>query len=504
MRQNVDSYFEENKPYAGLGRASLRSGVTFVVVRGINIFVQLASTIILARLLGPHDFGLVAMVVALIGFAPALIDLGTSDAASQKKRISRVEISTLFWLNVAMGVLLTLLMVSGSPFIARFFGEPSLTGISIVLSTQFVMTALSTQHYALMRRAMEFRRLATIDISSNLLGSLVSVGMAFTGWGYWALVAKPIVVSSCTAIGAWTSCRWVPGRPRVTTEVKGLVRFGMGVTGFTLTDYLAGSADRIAIGYFQGAGQLGYFQNASVIYTNALTIVAEPLHNIAVAALSKLREDVESFKRAWAKALSTLSFFSAPAFALLAVTGQDLVVILLGQKWAPAGFLVTIFGVRGIAQILERTHGWAHVAAGRSDRWMRWGIFSAVCQLAAVAAGLPFGVVGICTSYTIAIFVLFVPSLVYSGRPIGIGVSDVLQAVGPQTISALVATAVAFVVQNAWLGEFAPLVRVVLVAPVCLGTYLVLAVGVFRITAPIWLALSLLRDFMPVRVPRHE
>jgi len=502
LKQDVDSYFEENKPSEGLGRKSLRGGVTFVVVRGINIFVQLASTILLARLLSPHEFGLVAMVVALISFAPFLIDLGTSDAASQKKRISHVEISTLFWLNVAMGALLTVLMVSGSTFIARVFGEPSLTGISIALSTQFVMSALSTQHYALMRRAMQFRRLAVIDISSMLVGSLVSVGMAFTGWGYWALVAKPIVVSACVAIGAWTSCRWMPGRPRVTTAVKEMVRFGMGVTGFTLTDSLAASADRMAIGYFYGAGQLGYFQNASIIYMNVLTIVAEPLHNIAVAALSKLSDDVERFKRAWAKALSTLSFFSAPAFALLAVTGQDLVVIVLGQKWAPAGFLVTIFGVRGIAHILERTHGWTHVAAGRSDRWMRWGIFSAVWQLAAVAAGLPFGVAGICISYTIAIFVLFVPSLVYAGRPIGLGVSDVLQAVGPQIISALVATGVGFTVQNAWLGGLNPFVRVFLASLVCLGTYLVLAVGVFRITAPIRLGLSLLRDFMPVRVAK--
>ena len=504
MKRDVDSYFGENKPYDGLGRASLRSGVTFVAVRGINIFVQLASTILLARLLGPHDFGLVAMVLALTGFAPMLIDLGTSDAASQKMQISRVEVSTLFWLNVAVGVLLTLLLISGSPFIARFFGEPYLTGIAIVLSTQFIMLALSTQHYALMRRAMQFRRLAMIDISSNLLGSLVSVGLAFAGCGYWALVAKPIVTSSCTAIGAWTSCRWVPGRPRVTNEVKELVRFGMGVTGFTMTDYLAGSADRITIGYFLGAAQLGYFQNASVIYSNALTIVAEPLHNIAVSGLSKLREDMQNFKRAWAKALSTLSFFSAPAFALLAVIGQDLVLVLLGQKWAPAGYLLTIFGVRGIAQILERAHGWAHVAAGRSDRWMRWGLYSAVCQLAAVAAGLPFGVVGICTAYTIAMFVLFVPSLVYSGRPIGIDVSDVLQAVGPQTMAALLASAIAFAVRNAWLAEFSTVARIFLVTPVCLGTYLAVAVGVFKLTAPIRLAISVLRDFMPARVPSHS
>ncbi len=110
MKRSVDSYFEENKPYTGLGRASLRSGVIFIAARGVNIFVQLASTILLARLLSPHDFGLVAMVLALVGFAPMLIDLGTTEASAQKTHITQGEISTLFWLNVAIGVALTVLL----------------------------------------------------------------------------------------------------------------------------------------------------------------------------------------------------------------------------------------------------------------------------------------------------------------------------------------------------------------------------------------------------------
>jgi O-antigen/teichoic acid export membrane protein len=110
LKRDVDKYFEENKPYAGLGRTSLLSGVTYVAARAVNIIVQVASTIILARLLSPHDFGLIAMVLALVGFAPMLIDLGTSDASTQKTRITEAEVSTLFWLNMAIGVALTVLL----------------------------------------------------------------------------------------------------------------------------------------------------------------------------------------------------------------------------------------------------------------------------------------------------------------------------------------------------------------------------------------------------------
>ncbi|KAJ8133788.1 hypothetical protein OY671_012998, partial [Metschnikowia pulcherrima] len=140
---------------------------------------------------------------------------------------------------------------------------------------------------------------------------------------------------------------------------------------------------------------------------------------------SKSRNNIDDLRRSWKMASSMSSFSSATTFALLAVTGQDFVVSSLGQKWAPAGPWSCIFAVRGIAHSIERTMGWMHVAAGRADRWMWWGVYSAVFQLSASAAGSPFGVTGVAIAYSIAMFASFVPASVYSGRPIGIGTRDV-------------------------------------------------------------------------------
>jgi PST family polysaccharide transporter len=502
LNRKVGKYFEENKPYVGLGRTSLRGGAIFVAARSANIVVQVGSTVLLARLLSPHDFGLVAMVMALVLFAPMLIDLGTSDASTQKTLITPVEVSALFWLNVTVGGILTILLAGGRGFIASFFGEPALAGIALVSSLSFIAAAVSTQHSALMRRAMQFQRIAVIEISSNVIGSVVAIAMAFTEWGYWALVAKPIVTSGLAALGLWISCPWVPGRPRFTPEVKELVGFGMGVTGFTITDCLARSADRLALGYFYGAGQLGYFQNAFLLYSNLLGLLTERLHEIAASGLSKLRNNVEDLKRSWAAALSSVSFFSAAVFATLAVTGQDFVVILLGPKWAPAGPLLCVFAVRGIANAVERSVGWLHVAAGRSDRWMRWGVFSAICQLVALTFGLPFGPIGVAAAYTIVMFGLFVPGVVYSGRPFGIGLKDVLSVLGPQTAAGLSAVAFGFAVQQAFLVDFSPLARFFVSVPICLAIYLAVAVGVFKVTGPLQLAFSLLRDLRSMRSQR--
>lgn len=490
-------YFQENKASEGHGRRSLKSGAVSVVARGVNIFVQVGSTICLARLLTPHDYGLVAMVSAIVGFAPMLMDLGTADAIVQKPRIVQAEVSALFWLNAVIGLLLALGLCCAAPLIARFYHQPEIQAIALVTSINFVFAAICLQHYALLRRAMRFQRIAVIDVSASLLGALVAVVMALSGWGYWSLVARPIVTAFGSALGVYLSCPWLPSVPKVTSEVMELLKFGLNVTGFTLTDYAGRSADRVALGYFYGAKELGYFQNALLLYDNLLSVVTSPLHTVAVTALSKLRDNVEQLKRSWAAALSSLSFFAMPAFALLAVTANDVTVVLLGKKWAAAGPLLSVIAIRGIAHVVERTLGWLHVAAARSDRWLRWGLLSSVVQLAALAAGLPFGLMGVATSYTVAMYILFVPAITYAGAPLGIGARDVFRVIGPQCISAVVTTAFGF-----WLRLVIPtglggMARIALLLAACAGLYLFLAVVVFKIVRPLKLVFSLVRDYLP-------
>jgi PST family polysaccharide transporter len=497
MKRNIDHYFSENRGHAELGRDSLHSGIAFMTARGLNMFLQVGTTILLARLLTPRDYGLVAMVIALVGFAPMLIDLGTTDATVQRERITRTGMNTLFWLKVGIAGALALLLAGCSGLIASFYGEPALTEITLVSSLSFLISALSVQHLALMRRAMQFRRMALIEISSNIISSLAAIAMAYAGWGFWALVAKGVLTSVVVTLGAWMSCPWLPGRPQYTSETKDLLGFGVGVTGFTMTDYAAQWSDRVALGYFLGAGPLGYFQNAMLMYNNAQSFFGQ-LHDVAVASLSKLRNDLDALRRSWAAALSTLSFFAMLAFAGLAVTAQDFVVILMGEKWDAAGPLLCIFAIKGIAHIVERTLGWLHVAAGRSDRWMRWGFFSAIFQLGALSAGLPYGAEGVATAYAVATFCLFVPALAYAGAPVGIGAKDVVRTVGPQMVAALVTVAVGLAAQRLLMSDFSQLVRFVLSIPVCVGVYLAVAVGFFRVTAPIRVAFSLVNDFSSI------
>ena len=487
------SYFDKSARGENLHRRSLRGGAISIVAQGGNVLIQIVSTIVLARILLPEDFGLVAMISAVTAFMLIFIDLGTRDAVAQRGTVDEGEVSALFWITFGVGLALTAATVLGAPLVARFYDEPRLALIAIALSATFVLSALYFQQQALMRRALMFQKLAWIDIGGNLLATVLAIVLAYRGYGYWALVWKLILTPLFTAIGVWTLCGWWPKRPTFTTGVRELIGFGLNVTGFTITDGIAKAADRVALGYTAGTRDVGYYQNAFLVYDNAINVCAVSLHNVATTTLSKLRDDVAELKRAWSTALSSLVYFAAPAFAALAVTSQDLVVLVLGSNWATAGVILSILALRGPAHVVERTLGWLHIAAGRPERWRHWGVVTCVGTIAALFCGLPFGVLGVATAYTVFTYVLFVPAIAYAGKPLGIGFADVLRAVGPQVIAALGAAAVGFLVGQTVLQDAPPLARVFALGILCSVVYLATMTLVFRMTQPLKVAASLLR-----------
>lgn len=492
------SYFDKSARSENLHRRSLRGGAISIVAQGGNVFIQVASTIVLARILLPEDFGLVAMISAVTAFMLIVIDLGTRDAVAQRGAVDEGEVSALFWITFGVGLALTALTVLAAPFVASFYDEPRLALIAIALSVTFLISALYFQQQALMRRALMFQKLALIDVGSNLLATALAIALAYGGYGYWALVWKLILTPLFTAIGVWITCGWWPKRPTFTTGVRELIGFGLNVTGFTITDGIAKAADRVALGYTAGTRDVGYYQNAFLVYDNAIAVCSVSLHNVATTALSKLRDDVPELKRAWSTALSSLVYFAAPAFAVLAVTSQDLVVLVLGSNWATAGTILSILALRGPAHVVERTLGWLHIAAGRPERWRHWGVVSCVGTLVALFCGLPFGVLGVAAAYTVFTYLMFVPAIAYAGKPLGIGVADIWKAIGPQVVTAVGTAAVGFFVAQAALQDTPRLARLFVLAILCCAVYLATITLVFRMTQPLKVAASLLRKRAPI------
>jgi PST family polysaccharide transporter len=349
----------------------------------------------------------------------------------------------------------------------------------------------------LLQRAQMFRALAIDDVAATQLSTGVAIAMASSGFGYWALVTRPVALYSLVAIGVWLYCRWLPVRPTLTPAVKDMVTFGLNLIGFSLTDYSGRNVDRIAVGRTLGAQTLGYYQNSLLFYDHLLSVLVMPLHPVAVAGLSKLQHDLVHLKRSWAKALATVAFYAMPAFGLLATVSADAIVVLLGPTWATSGVLLSILALRGIPHAAERTSGWLHVAAGRTDRWLRAGVATACGQVLALLLGLPFGMTGVVCAYVLFMYVAFVPTLAYAGRPLGIGARDVIGAVGAQLAGALVAAGLGFILRLSLLANVMSLERIAILVAVYVLTYLVVVIGLFKVTAPLQVCLSVVSDFLP-------
>jgi PST family polysaccharide transporter len=496
----MSGFFGANKTDQDLGPQSRRGGAISVVARGITGVIQVGSGLLLARLLTPEDYGLVAMVIAVVGFAPVLADLGTRDAVVQRDHLTAGEVSAMFWLTAAVGCFFALLTAASGPVIASFYGDPRLTNIALALSVTFIAAALLSQPQALLRRAVRFRELAVIDVVANILSVAGAITMALTGFGYWALVVRPISLTFCVAIGTWACCRWVPSRPTITKGVKDMVKMGLNLSGFVATDYVGRNADRVAIGRGLGTQSVGYYHNAMFVFDNLLEVLVSPLHNVAVSSLSKLRHDLTALRRSWEKALSTVAFYTMPLFGTLAITAQDAIVLLLGEKWAQSGALLSLLALRGIPHAVERTAGWLHVSAGRTDRWFRWGMFSSTAQLGALLCGLPFGLMGVIGAYVISSYVMFIPALAYAGRPLGIGASDVVRSVGVPFVGAVGSTGIGFALRFSLPDDIASITRIAILSAAYAVTYYLLVVVIGRVRIPVAVGLALVSDFLPGRL----
>src|SRR5216683_3695807 len=494
MAEGVGVYFEDHRESKDLGRLALRGGIVSVAIQYGNGALQIVAAIVLARLLAPEDFGLVAIVTVLTSFAPLLIDFGLGDATTQRSKITRSQVSSLFWLSSGIGLAIAVVVAACSPLVAWIYREPRIEAIALYSAITFVLFGVSNQHLALLRRTMQFARIAKIQVLSTLAGVAIAIFIAICGYGYWALVIRPIASSLCVAIGAWLACRWRPGFPILDNDVKSMVRFGLHVVGFSVTYTVARAVDRLALGLFYRPDEVGYYQNAITLYDNSIFSVFAQLHTVGSAALSKLQSNPAALRQKYEAALSAVAFFVMPTAAILSVTGQDLTVMLLGEKWRAAGVLLSIIALRGIFQAVEGSQGWLHLSIGRADRWRNWGIVSLAVQVVAVLGGLPFVATGVAVAVVITSLLLAVPSISYAGRPIGIGVALVIRAVGQQLIGALCTAAGGWWLQTTALTHCSGFVRIFLSTGFCISIYLIIVVGLFGLTEPIKVAGAVMQD----------
>lgn len=483
--RRIAFYFQDHRASEDVGRIAVRSGIASVAGVYGNGILQITSAVVLARLLTPSDFGLTAIIMALTSFAPLLIDFGVGDATIQRSRITHGQVSSLFWLSCGIGFAFAACLAASGGLIASWYHDPRLRSVAIYSAITFAISGVSGQHVSLLRRSMQFATVAKIQFLGTLAGATIALLLAFCGAGYWALVVRPITSTAVMTAGAWLACRWRPGFPVFDREVRAMMRFGTHVVGYSLVAALSGTLDRIVLGLFYDLKYVGYYQNAVMLYENSIFSALGQAHNVGSAALSKLQSNPIVFRQKYEAGLSTVCFFIMPAAAVLSVTARDLVVILLGETWRPAGVLLAILALRGIFQAFDTSSGWLHLSIGRVDRWKNWGLVATAVRVVAVACGLPFGMNSVAVATVVASALTAYPAILYAGRPAGIGIALALRATGRPLVGAIACAAAGWLLQVVMLQHVPAILRILLSASFATAVYLLLVVGLLRLTEPL-------------------
>lgn len=431
-----------------LKRRSLRSGAVTLVSQGIMFLIQLGSTMILARILTPRDYGVMAMVVAVTGFASLLSNLGLSTATIQRAEINHGQVSTLFWINAGVGTLVTLVVAILSPFVAWFYKEPVLKGVMLVLSCNFLINSLSVQHNALLTRQMRFYSIAKIQIISTVAGIAVAILAAYKGFGYWALVLNSLVASLFSVVGTWIASGWVPGLFEATQDIRSLIKFGSDVMGFNIVNYFARNLDNILIGKYNGSSALGLYSKAYQLLMMPITNLRDPLTKVAMPALSSLQNQPEQYRNYYLKCVSLLAFVSMPIVVFMFVYSDHFITLLLGSKWLGACDIFRILAISALFQPVSGTVGMILITTGRSRLYLLMGFANAILISFSFVVGLPWGPIGVATSYTIANYLILLPNLVYAFRGTSINVGEFFVVVLKPLLSSIIMGASGFVLLN--------------------------------------------------------
>lgn len=448
-----DQYFRTDHLRANLGGRTARGGVVAMLSQGFKFVITIAATSVMARLLTPSDYGLIGMVAFVTGFVSMYKDLGLSAATIQKSEISSEQISTLFWVNVLLSLGITLFTAAISPLVAWFYGEPRLTLITVVTAVGFVISGLAVQHEALLRRQMRYFALASIGVTSLLMGYLVGIVLAWKGFSYWALVASQLAVATTTTLLTIVFCRWLPGLPKRNTGVRSMVRFGSNLTGFTTINYFSRNLDNLLIGRVWGAQQLGLYTRAYQLMGLPIDQINEPISSVAVPSLSRLTDSPESYRRAYLRMLEKVALLTMPCVVLMIASSDWIIRIVLGPQWTATTRIFVLLGITGLFQPIANTTGWLLISQGRTNHLLQWGFISGPLIMGSIVVGLPWGAVGVAASYAFTRVCIVDPLLYwFVGRQGPVRTMDFYRTIAPFVLASVSALLVALAFRR-WSGH---------------------------------------------------
>ncbi|MGV8881640.1 MAG: lipopolysaccharide biosynthesis protein [Rhodoglobus sp.] len=400
------------------GLAGAASGGAKATMAGqlVRLVLQLVGMVVLARLLPPSDFGLVAMVMVIVGIAEVFRDFGLSLAAVQAQQLSQGQRSNLFWLNTGIGLVLTTVSFIAAWPIAALYGEPRLIDITHLASLVFLLNGAAAQFRVALSRELRFGRLAVIEAATAAGGLGVALVVAIAGGEYWAIVMQPVATALLALLTLIVFVPWSPGKYDRAAPMRSLLGFGGFLTLATAITYASRNVDSLLVGLRFGPAALGLYDRAYQLVAYALGNLEGVATRVAQPVLSRVQAEPERFRRYLLAGQSLLMQGTLLALGMAGAIASALIPLAFGERWAPMVPFFMAQLVAGAFASAARATYWCFLATGKTKSQLQYTLIVRPVQIAIIVIGLAFGPYGIVIAYATSNALLWLSGLAWISR----------------------------------------------------------------------------------------
>ena len=393
--------------------------------------VQFAAGLVLARLLTPADYGTMASVYVLTGFAILFFELGLGSTVIALRLPTQKDLSTVFWVNALGGVVFTLLLAGAGPVVAALFDDQRLRVLTPLVGLTFLF-GLGSVHNSLLQRQLRFKTIAVISVSTSAVGLAVTVVCAALGAGVYALTIGPICTSALSSILSWILVPWRPTSFISRSSLPTLWKFSGGQLGFNVVNYWGRNADNFLVARYVGDTALGYYNKAYSLMLLPIQQVSSVLGRVMFPALAAMKGDAERVARGYRRALRLINIATVPVLLGMAVTAPGLVPLLWGDQWVGAVHLLMVLCIAGVPQCLATSVGWLYQSQNRTGRMFRMGVVTSVLGLLLMVLGIWLdGAMGVAVAVLLRAWLFTGPVLHYAGALVGLRARTVVRDTAP-------------------------------------------------------------------------
>lgn len=372
---------------------------------GAKIFALLVF-VILARLLEPEAFGLIAISSVFVQLINVLVDQGFSDAIVQREKVEKEHLDTAFWSSIVLSIVLFLLIFFSSGIIADLMGEIELSSVLKVLSLAIIVRAFSSVQIALFRRDLKFKILSIRSLASVFIGGIVGIFMAYMGYGVWSIVGQQLISKLTELLVLWLASDWRPSLCFSIPHFKELFSFGVNILFTNLLNFGNRNVDDLLIGYFLGSTALGYYTVAYNILKALTDMIASVGYQVAFPTFSKIQKQPEKIRQAFYEVTEIASFVSFPIFIGVAAVASNLIPVVFGDQWDSSIPVMQVLALIGVLHTLYYFNNSVILALGKSSWRLGINLVNVICNIFAFIIAVQWGIFAVAVAYVLRGYVL--------------------------------------------------------------------------------------------------